>query len=109
MRGSEQGPGALLSTLPLDRQNAEVLIGGDSADFANSVSTSFDLEGDLLAIDPTSVIAFEIDHSRGGIRKDFPTRHSHAEQAFRIVESHPMGLRDRVASEPSADAIDSGN
>ena len=37
----------------MNRESVGVLVGGDSADFTNSISTSLDLDGDSLAIGPS--------------------------------------------------------
>jgi len=51
--GSLNGPGPLLGNLPLNRERLDVLIGGATADFSNSISTSIDLDGYSLALGPT--------------------------------------------------------
>jgi hypothetical protein len=51
--GSIGGPGPIIPNLPSDRRRDDVLIGGDSADFSNSISTSLDLDGYSLAVGPT--------------------------------------------------------
>jgi len=51
--GSSGGPGPLISNLPANRSETDVLIGGDSASISNSVSTSLDLDGYSLALGPT--------------------------------------------------------
>ena len=51
--GSAGGPGPIISNLPTDRTRDDVLIGSDSADFTNTISTSLDLEGYSLAVGPT--------------------------------------------------------
>lgn len=51
--GSAAGPGPLISNLPLDRSETDVLIGGETAAIANSITTSLDLDGYSLALGPT--------------------------------------------------------
>ena len=51
--GTSGGPGPLISNLPFDRSEIDVLIGGDAATISNSVTTSLDLDGYSLALGPT--------------------------------------------------------
>ena len=51
--GTSGGPGPILPNLPSNRSENEILIGGDSAVFTNSISTSLDLEGYSFAVGPT--------------------------------------------------------
>ena len=51
--GSIGRPGPLLGNRPVDRERLDVLVGGDTADFENSISTSLDLDAYSLALGPT--------------------------------------------------------
>jgi hypothetical protein len=50
--GGIDGPGPLLTNIPLARERMESLVGGDSALFSNEVEADFDLNAFSLAIGP---------------------------------------------------------